>query len=229
MTRSSSRTKAASISGAAASASLTANDIAAVDGVETVGPEAVSELAAITADAFSEDPFSNWLHRHQKYRQEVFAILARYVYAPRGFCQIYREGGQGKGLAAAMWMLPGGSFEEPLRGRVALATALWKDGRTAAVRRGLAAGKAMASHHPKEPHAYLFTVGVASAGRGRGLGRRLIEPVLDACDATGTMAYLENSNPANQRFYQSLGFESVTIFHPLPGSEPLEAMRRDPR
>ena len=76
---------------------------------------------------------------------------------------------------------------------------------------------------------YLFTVGVASAGRGRGLGRRLIGPVLDACDRTGTMAYLENSNPANRRFYASLGFERVDLFHPMADSPPLEPMQRLPR
>ena len=90
-------------------------------------------------------------------------------------------------------------------------------------------GGARATHHPAEPHAYLFTVGVASAGRGRGLGRRLLKPVLAACDRSGTMAYLENSNPANRRFYNSLGFERVELFHATPESPPLEAMQRAPR
>jgi ribosomal protein S18 acetylase RimI-like enzyme len=106
---------------------------------------------------------------------------------------------------------------------------IFASGGLGALKRGKAAGDAMAKHHPTQPHAYLFTVGVASAGRGRGLGRRLIEPVLDACDRTGTMAYLENSNPANRRFYASLGFERVELFHATPDSPPLEAMQRLPR
>ena len=43
------------------------------------------------------------------------------------------------------------------------------------------------------------------------------------------MAYLENSNPANRRFYNSLGFERVELFHATPESPPLEAMQRAPR
>ena len=66
--------------------------------------------------------------------------------------------------------------------------------------------------------------------RGTGLGRRLITPVLDACDRTGTRAYLENSNPANAGFYASCGFAVLgEPIRPTPDSPPLQPMIRDPR
>ena len=206
---------------------LTAPDIAPAQDVQTVGLESVATLAAITADAFRDDPFNRWLFGGFDPMQRTFANLAKHIYAPNGFCQILKEDGDGR--AAAMWLMPGDKPDATLAGTLQTYWGLFASGGLGALKRGKAAGDAMAMHHPKAPHAYLFTVGVASAGRGRGLGRRLVEPVLKACDRSGTVAYLENSNPANQRFYASLGFERVELFHATPDSPPLEAMQRNPR
>jgi ribosomal protein S18 acetylase RimI-like enzyme len=206
---------------------LKASDIAIAQGITTAGPEDMDRLAAITADAFRDDPFNRWLFGGFAPMHRTFANLARYIYLPNGFCQIMSEAGEGR--AATMWLLPGDKSDGSTIGTLKTYWGLLASGGPGALMRGKAAGDAMARHHPKDAHAYLFTVGVASAGRGRGLGRRLIDPVLDACDRTGTMAYLENSNPANRRFYKSLGFERVELFHAAPDSPPLEAMRRVPR
>ena len=206
---------------------LKASDIRSVPGIDTVGAESVDILADVTADAFRDDPFNSWFFHDFAAMQRTFGLMAKHIYTPNGFCQILQE--EGEPRAAAMWTLPGQSGDLSLPATLQLYWSLFSGGGLAALKRGKATSEAMAEHHPKEPHAYLFTVGVASAGRGRGLGRQLLAPVLEACDRTGTMAYLENSNPANQRFYASLGFESMTLFHALPGCPPLEAMKRMPR
>lgn len=203
---------------------LKASDIASVQGIDTVGTEKVTALANITADAFRDDPFNSWLFGGFEPMKRTFANLAQHIYAPNGFCQILNEDGEGR--AATMWLMPGDKPDATPMGMLKTYSGLFVSGGWGALMRGKAAGDAMAKHHPREPHAYLFTVGVASAGRGRGLGRKLIEPVLEACDRTGTMAYLENSNPANRRFYNSLGFERVELFHATPDSPPLEAVKR---
>lgn len=206
---------------------LTATDVKSVANIQTVGPGKVRELAAITADAFRHDPFNNWMFKNQNRKHDMFLALAKFVYAPRGFCQIYEENGEG--LAATMWMMPGGNIKEPLLGMLALMKAFALDDGISGMKRGLATGKAMNDQHPKEPHVYLFTVGVRESARGRGLGRKLIEPVLEACDRTNTVAYLENSNPANEGVYKSLGFEHVAMIEPMAESEPLQAMERLPK
>ncbi|MGJ8668390.1 MAG: GNAT family N-acetyltransferase [Oceanococcus sp.] len=203
---------------------LNSADVALSDGVRTVAKESIARLAAITADAFRDDPFNNWMFTQQKYKHQMYLGFAKHVYTPHGFCQILSEKDQA--LAATMWMLPGGMFKTPLAMYPALVKSFLFDDGISGARRGLMTGNAMEAHHPQEPHAYLFTVGVMGKARGRGLGRRLIQPVLDACDRSGTMAYLENSNPANTRFYQSLGFERVAMIEPIPGCPPLEAMQR---
>ena len=206
---------------------LKASDIVPEQGIATVGVESVAALSDITADAFRADPFNSWLFGGFEPMKRTFSGLAQHIYAPNGFCQILSEDGEGR--AAAMWLMPGDKADASMAGMLQAYWGLFASGGWGALMRGKAAGEAMDKHHPKEPHAYLFTVGVASAGRGRGLGRRLIRPVLDACDRTGTMAYLENSNPANRRFYNSLGFERVELFHASDDSPPLEAMKRLPR
>lgn len=205
---------------------MTPADINTSANIRTVGLGSVADLAAITADAFRDDPFNNWMFKNQHYKHQMFAALARYVYAPRGFCQIYEENGIGQ--AATMWMMPGGNMKEPFLGLLSLMKAFALDDGIAGMKRGLATGKAMEAEHPTVPHVYLFTVGVKGSARGRGLGRQMIEPVLRACDHTGTMAYLENSNPANERVYNSLGFEHVAMIEPMTGSAPLQAMKRMP-
>ncbi|QJB68647.1 GNAT family N-acetyltransferase [Parasphingorhabdus halotolerans] len=224
MTMNSFRKKAESIS---ASEMLTGSDVALMDTVRTVGSESVEQLGEITADAFRHDPFNNWFFHDFDAMQQVFTLMAKHIYAPNGFCQIWEENGQA--CAATMWTMPGDKADLSLLATLEFYWSIFSRGGLAALKRGKATTEAMEAHHPKEPHAYLFTVGVVGEARGRGLGRQLIEPVLQACDQTGTMAYLENSNPANTRVYNSLGFERVTIFHPMPGCPPLEAMTRKPQ
>jgi GNAT superfamily N-acetyltransferase len=75
--------------------------------------------------------------------------------------------------------------------------------------------------HPRgEPHYYLSLLGTADAYRGRGLGMALLRENLARIDAEGMPAYLESSNPANDRRYQDLGFVPVASFD-APGRGPV--------
>jgi ribosomal protein S18 acetylase RimI-like enzyme len=53
---------------------------------------------------------------------------------------------------------------------------------------------------------YLWVLGVDPPSQGRGVGGRLIQPVLREADATGTACYLETENPRNLDFYGKHGF-----------------------
>lgn len=192
-------------------------------GLVAAGAEAADTVAQITVDAFRDDPFNRWLFGSTSGMAGVFTALARHVYTRRGLC--YRLGDEG----AAMWMLPGGNTEPPLTALPALYSAVLFRSTWGAKRRTDAAVAAMARHHPTFPHAYLFTIGVRPRARGKGNGRALIRPVLEACDRAGLPAYLENSNPANRGFYGSCGFERTAMIEVAPGAPPLEAMLRQPR
>ncbi len=76
------------------------------------------------------------------------------------------------------------------------------------------------AHPHSEPHYYLSLLGTQKAQRGRGLGMALLRENLARIDAERTPAYLESSNPANNRLYESVGFETVVTFR-TPGDGPL--------
>jgi GNAT superfamily N-acetyltransferase len=183
-----------------------------------------AKIGDITGDAFRSDPFNLWLFGKFAGIRNLFNLQARNIYVPRGYC--YSLGDEG----ACMWMLPGGdaSFSTMDYVRFAIPTLLLCG--PGAVKRGIRTGEAMDARHPQFEHAYLFSIGVRPRAQGKGLGRKLIQPVLDACDRAGLPAYLENSNPANTGFYTSCGFEQMgDPIVPQAGAPPLVPMVRQPR
>ena len=71
------------------------------------------------------------------------------------------------------------------------------------------------SHHRDLPsaHWYVLLLGVSPEAQGTGLGRALLQPVLDRATAAGQPCYLETAQPKNVGFYERLGFR-VTLACP---------------
>ena len=65
-------------------------------------------------------------------------------------------------------------------------------------------------HSVSGQHWYLVALGVEPACQGKGIGSRLIQPVLIQADADGLPCYLETLNAKNIRFYQKHGFGVVS-------------------
>ncbi len=198
-------------------------DVSLPDGIQAASPDEWQRVADITTDAFAKDPVSLWTFGNAEAIRTTFRTMARRIYLPNGICHIANAAG------ATMWLPPGNSEEMALIYKVELALRLMQHAGTGAIRRTLQIDAQMTRHHPKHDHLYLFTIGVVAAGRGKGLGRRLMAPMLAAADKVGVPVYLENSNPANTGFYMSQGFVSQQIFQAAPGAPPLEAMERPPR
>ena len=85
----------------------------------------------------------------------------------------------------------------------------------------------MDSHHPHQPHEYLWFLGVVLAAQGRGLGSALMTPMLERADAAGHPAYLEATSPRNRALYERHGFRAGAPFAVADGP-PLWPMWRDP-
>jgi ribosomal protein S18 acetylase RimI-like enzyme len=89
-------------------------------------------------------------------------------------------------------------------------------------------GRFEASHPHDRDHYYLSMIGTHPDHRGRGTGMALLAETLTAIDAEGTPAYLESSNPANVKRYESVGFV-VTGSFALPEDGPdVTTMWREP-
>ncbi|GCD44608.1 GNAT family N-acetyltransferase [Streptomyces paromomycinus] len=129
------------------------------------------------------------------------------------------------GAAVAVWTTPetaaaGDVFAEP--GPLFAETA---GGRAEA---SAQAEAAMGVHRPGETVWFLGSVGVDPGCQGRGLGRAVVLPGLEAAEAAGLPAFLEASDARNVRFYERLGFK-VTADYPIPGGGPHTwAMTRKP-
>ena len=192
-------------------------------GMGKASPADWRQVGGIIAEAFSEDPVNLWIFGNPAPMPTVFSALAKGVYLPRGFCQLSGDAG------ATMWSHSSANRELSLVPTLALVASVIGKGSKGAVKRALGASDLMQKEHPKVPHLYLFAIGTRKAARGKGLGKALMAPVLEAADRDRLPCYLENSNPANTGFYRSHGFERMKLFEAGPGGPPLEAMWREPR
>jgi Acetyltransferase (GNAT) family len=131
--------------------------------------------------------------------------------------------------AAAAWRAPSRRpAENPKQMR--MVAAFVNDFR---LRRCLPALKSLAmieASHPTHlpPHYYLVCIATRSAIKGSGCGSRVINNMLDVCDAEGVPAYLECSNPASIPFYLNHKFVSRGLLPVRNGCPPVVGMWREP-
>lgn len=180
-------------------------------------------LGAIMSDAFAEDPAMGWIYNNPPAVGAMMKIIAKHVYLPRGFGHVI-DGGEG----ATLWLPPSAKGDEGAWTMARLAGSAFRHSGLGGVRRLMAAAKAADAAHPKEPHYYLFAIGVRGASQGKGLGKALMKPVLARCDAEAMPAYLESSSAANVPIYRSVGFEVLQEIQLRVDSPTIYAMWREP-
>jgi GNAT superfamily N-acetyltransferase len=197
------------------------------NGQPTVRPATTADvkpLAAVLARAFYDDPPFMWMlpdpATRLKRARRFFAAWARGSELADGVVEVALVGTDI--AAAAIWRPPGRQGEQ-LRTLVGLVHAL---GRRVGAATALA--HAMERAHPREPHWYLFAIGVDPDWQGTGLASALLRSRLDQCDQAGLPAYLESSKPANVPLYQHFGFEPTGNLDVPAGAPPLTPMWRPP-
>lgn len=80
-----------------------------------------------------------------------------------------------------------------------------------------------------EDHWYLWVLAVAPESQGRGIGARLLIPVLEMADAEGVSCYLETQTTANVAFYARSGFDVLRQEREPVCGLPIWFMRRVPK
>ena len=192
--------------------------------VTTVSLPAVSErdLAAATAvmtTAFAHDPvWGGWAFPLSDAAARDAARAAYWRLMLKSGMRYPWLRLSGGDEAAALWIPPGG--EELTSAEV---------GRLGTLLRGLVGEHAAsfleglalfdAAHPHDEPHYYLSLLGTHDACRGRGIGMALLKENLGLIDRERMPCYLESTNPANLRRYESVGFAKTGEFT-LPGGGP---------
>ena len=192
--------------------------------------ENLSAAAESLARAFHDDPLQAY----------VFPDAAeRAARSPAHFAPLLRYGmlfgevltTQDKPLGAVVWLPPETWEVTPER-----ATATGLDdlpnvlGEEAAERFFSVLGAIDPYHHRDVPpaHWYVMVVGVAPEARGQGLGRALLEPIMNRADASGLPCYLETAQPNNVAFYEYLGFKKIVEVVEPQSRLRLWTFRRDP-
>jgi GNAT superfamily N-acetyltransferase len=107
----------------------------------------------------------------------------------------------------ALWLAPGKfpwSALRQLRGAAWMLSVLRAD--PSSFRAFMQTGANGARLHPADRHWYLETMGVDPAVQRRGLGGRLLEPVLEIADRDRVDCYLETAEPRNADYYARHGF-----------------------
>jgi GNAT superfamily N-acetyltransferase len=184
----------------------------------------IRPLAAALARAFDDDPVMIWLFGDTSRKR--LARLARFFAH-----EAHRHQRKGQVLTnddqegAAFWDAPGTwrpGFADLLRSLPILAPAV-----NVRIPRSLRGFKAIETAHPRAPHWYLSVLGTDPPAQGKGVGRTLVQPVLDRCDREGLGAYLESSKEQNIPYYERFGF-TVTGEVRLPDGPLVWPMWRDP-
>ncbi|MGO3885649.1 MAG: GNAT family N-acetyltransferase [Mycetocola sp.] len=175
--------------------------------VVTATRDQQARAALVLAEAFADDPVLGSFVRGEHNRRRRIALL---------FLAMIRSAGShgqvdvaldsdGTILGAAVW-------EKPRTGRAQLnldptPTAMMI--KAIGVRHlGTAARyqSILAQYRPGIPHWYLGELGVAAAGRGRGVGTALLSHGLDRAEQNNGPVYLESSTPRNRTLYRRNGF-----------------------
>ena len=177
--------------------------------------------------AFDADPVVNWFIRQDQKRpaaiEEFFEVLFRIMAYPLGEVVVTTDL-----RAAALWVPPGRWKHGFFRQLVMLPRFVRCAGR-GRIRRTFRGLRNIAKVHPHEPHFYLLQIGTDPEHQGRGLARRLMEPVLWRCDGEQLGAYLEPSSEKNMIYYQRYGFEVTGQIDLGKGGPPCWSMWRKPR
>ncbi|MGH8869444.1 MAG: GNAT family N-acetyltransferase [Actinomycetes bacterium] len=181
------------------------------------------KLATALARAFQDDPVLAWIvpdpDGRRRVLPEFFGLVADTL-QPYG--RVYRDG---LGSAGALWVPPGRPVVQEDQAGAFAARAADIIGPDA--ERGAAISEVIDAHHPNQPHAYLWYLGVAPEARNRGLGANMLAPMLARCDRDGTPAYLEATSVRSRAFYQRHGFAVVDALS-VPGGPPVWPMWREP-
>ena len=177
-------------------------------------------VAAALSRAFYDDPLQVYTLPDPAERAALspalFAAALRYGLV---FGEVWTRAGAPAG--AAVWLGPDSWDITPERAAAAGFDRLGGEiGEGAAERFFSALAAAEPYHRSAVPaaHWYVMVIGIAPEAQGAGLGRALLQPIIDRADAAGLPCYLETANPKNVTFYERLAFERVAeIVEPRSG------------
>jgi ribosomal protein S18 acetylase RimI-like enzyme len=166
------------------------------------------QAAEVLAAAFQQDPMYIQVQPDEVKRRTMLArLFVKVVRYALHYGQVYTT----PALEGVACWLPPGHTHLTVAGllRSGLVSAPLAMGLPAYLRfdRYMTYADKLHETHAPQIHWYLWAIGVDPARQGRGVGSRLLQPVLAQADADQTACYLDTGTERNTRFYQKQGFK----------------------
>ena len=199
-------------------------------GLYIVPEERIEELSEAAADAYQDYPLHNWLTKGVYDAKASQLIMQTTLAAMKKDAVIYADSEELNGFAVWIPMGFTGSKTIPF---------LKNGGMELILHSGLGIiGKlltyetfAMKLKKKYTGHIdwYLYNLSVRKDAQGKGLGRKLLDPMMEFCDDEKMITYLETNKESNVTLYNRFGFE-LRETNLVPGSSVLHySMVRDPK
>ena len=199
-------------------------------GLYIVPEERSEELSKAAADAYQDYPLHNWLTKGKYDPLASKLIMQTTLAAMKKDAVIYADSEELNGFAVWIPMGFTGSKTIPF---------LMNGGIQLILHSGLGIiGKlltyetfAMKLKKKYTGHIdwYLYNLSVRKDAQGKGLGRKLLDPMMEFCDDEKMITYLETNKESNVMLYNRFGFE-LRETNLVPGSPVLHySMVRDPK
>jgi ribosomal protein S18 acetylase RimI-like enzyme len=173
--------------------------------------EDVTAAAAALAEAFQDDPLQSYVFPDP---------VERAARSPGHFTPLLHYGlrygevltNAGSPAGAAVWLGPDAWEVTAERAAASGLDQMSEIIGAVPAERFLSAIQAVEPYHQRDiphDHWYVMVIGLAPRAQGQGLGRALLQPIMDHAAAEGLPCYLETAQPKNVAFYEHLGFERV--------------------
>lgn len=193
-----------------------------------IAPNEIEAASDVLGRAFADNPgyraFLPWMTDAERLRA-VRAVKRGFVRAAVKHQVTDAVERDGRVVAASLVCDPG-QYPPSLRAKVWQASGCVSLG-PRAIRNFLVVDAFLSRHHLREPHFYLFVLGVHPDWQGRGLGKELLARLAARADAAGLPCYLETDKESSVRLYESAGY-AVLADDMLLGTR-FWRMRRPPR
>jgi len=153
--------------------------------------------------AFQDDPLQSYVLPEPEERAlrspAHFTTLIRYGHL---FGEVYTTQGTPEG--AAVWQPPGAEMTPERAASAGLNRLPTLIGAEAVERLGRVLDYLEAAHRREVPpeYWYLMIVGVVPARQGQGVGRALLQPILDRADAAGLPCCLDTAQPQEEQGFR---------------------------
>jgi len=184
-------------------------------GIRKARHDDLDALIKVLGRAYDQEPFLDWLAvQDQKRTQRIerfFEISLRDYPSTMKYDHVFTTEQLN---ACAIWYPPEprDSWKAPLlRSLILMPKFISIHGirKLPSVWRGLEIAN---KHHLKEPHYYLFVVGVDPVYQGKGIGSLLIRHGLQRCNERGMPAYLETAEEELVGYYEKHAFKVTQEF-----------------